>query len=108
MNRITDQTTYEEYLNGVAATVSQLAADYYLKKLQENNNFRPESVRREDLLKSIQLYKDFPEIEVAVFALTDSKIPDFNLYYKTKNNFMVDNNTKDLDNFTEQQEVINE
>ncbi|MCH5292682.1 MAG: hypothetical protein J1E07_02985 [Treponema sp.] len=85
LNRVTDSDDLRSYMEQAAKTVSQLAADYYLKKASENQDFRPESVRRDDLLRVIRMYEDFPELELTVFALTSSKLPDFELYrrYRT-------------------------
>ena len=81
-NKVTDNDDLSAYLEKSGDVLAQLAADYYLKKARENENFRPESVRRDDLLKAIQFYKDCPEIELSIFALLESKIPDYTLYKK--------------------------
>ncbi|MBP5520688.1 MAG: hypothetical protein J6X84_08945 [Treponema sp.] len=81
-NKITDDKDLAEYLEGAAATLAQNAAAYFLGKAGENALFRPEAVRRDEILRGIQIYKDFPEIDVTIFALTDSKLPDFNMYKK--------------------------
>ena len=84
LNKITDDTDLHSYLENAADGIAQLAADYYLKKAAENPDFRPESVRREDLLRNIKIYEDYPELDLSVFALTDSKIPDYTLYKKVR------------------------
>jgi hypothetical protein len=84
LNKITDSADLTNYLENAADGIAQLAADYYLKKASENPDFRPESVRREDLLRNIKIYEDYPEIDLSVFALTDSKIPDYTLYRKVR------------------------
>ncbi|MBR1638701.1 MAG: hypothetical protein IJ688_04885 [Treponema sp.] len=84
LNRITDSQDLQEYLERAADSLAQLSADYFLKKASENPDFRPESVRREDLLRNIRIYEEFPELELSVFALTDSKIPDYELYRKIR------------------------
>lgn len=88
LNKITDTEDLQVYLNGAADYIAQLAADYYLKKSQENQHFRPESVRRDDLLRSIQIYNEYPEIELSTFALVSSKIPDFALYRKFQSQYL--------------------
>jgi len=87
-NKITDQKDFEEYLNGAADTVAQLVTNYILDKQKENPAFRPESIRRDDLFRAVQIYKDFPEIELSVFAITKSIIPDFKLYSQLQNQFV--------------------
>ena len=47
--------------------------------------FKAESLRRDEILRGIQIYKDFPEIDVSVFAITSSKLPDYNMYKKISN-----------------------
>ena len=88
LNKITCSDDLQDYLNGAADSIAQLAADYYLKKSQENQYFRPESVRRDDLLRSIQIYNEYPEVELSTFALVSSKIPDFTLYRKTQSQYL--------------------
>ena len=36
-------------------------------------------------MRGIQIYKDFPEIDVSVFSIQSSKLPDFNMYKKMTN-----------------------
>lgn len=81
-NKISNTDDLNTYLTNAADTIAQLAAEYMLKKAQESNNFRPESVRRDDLLRNIMIYKEFPEIDLTVFAVTKSKLPDYNMYSK--------------------------
>jgi len=87
-NKISSNDDLSEYLNKAADTIAQLAADYYLKKAAESSSFRPESVRREDLLRNIKLYEDCPEVDLTIFALSQSKIPDFNLYKRLQSNYL--------------------
>jgi len=82
LNKITDNEDYKEYLQGAASALAQLAADYILKRAAENPSFRPESLRREEILKGIRIYKEFPEIDVSNFALTQVKLPDYSMYKK--------------------------
>lgn len=55
--------------------------------MQENPKFRLESVRRDDLLKSIQIYKENKFVDLLNFSLVSSKVPDFELYDKLKSSF---------------------
>ena len=50
-----------------------------------DSSFNPQSVKRDELIAAIASYKDFPEIDVTIFALTDFKLPNYNLYNKQKN-----------------------
>ena len=84
-NKISNNDDLQAYLSAAADSVAQLATDYYLKKVYKDPDFRPESVRREQITKNLSLYEDFPEVELSVFALTDSKYPDYNLYKKLQN-----------------------
>ncbi len=85
LNKITDDKDLAEYLEGAAATLAQKAANYILNRADGNPSFRPESLKREEILRGIQIYKDFPEIDVSVFAITSSKLPDYNMYKKISN-----------------------
>ena len=102
LNKITDSNDLQKYLEQAADTIAQLSADYYLKKASENAGFRPESVRREDILRNIRIYEDFPEIELSVFALTDSKIPDYELYRRVRTqmipSYQTNSNSSNLEN----------
>lgn len=84
-NKVTDDKDLSEYLEGAAATLAQKAANYILSRADGNPSFRPESLKREEILRGIQIYKDFPEIDVSVFAITSSKLPDYNMYKKISN-----------------------
>lgn len=81
-NKITDDKDLTAYLEGAAASLAQLSADYILRKASENPAFRPESLRREEILKGVRIYQEFPEIDVSVFTLTKSKLPDYVMYKK--------------------------
>ena len=62
-----------------------MAADYYLRRSMADSSFNPQSVKRDELISAIASYRDFPEIDVTIFALTDFKLPNYNLYNKQKN-----------------------
>ena len=74
-----------EYLEGAASTLAQKAANYILNRADGNPAFRAESLKREEILRGIQIYKDFPELDVSVFAIVTSKLPDYNMYKKISN-----------------------
>lgn len=84
-NKIYEQNDLTAYMNNAADTIAQLASEYLLKKAEENPSFRAESVRREDILRSIQIYNDYPELDITAFAITEAKIPDFKLYSRLQN-----------------------
>lgn len=84
-NKVTDDKDLTEYLEGAGSTLAQKAANYILSRADGNSSFRPESLKREEILRGIQIYKDFPEIDVSVFAITSSKLPDYNMYKKISN-----------------------
>ncbi len=75
-NKISNSEDLTAYLTNAADTVAQLAAEYMVKKSLENPAFMPESVRRDELLRSIKIYQEFPEIDLTVFAVTKSKLPN--------------------------------
>ena len=84
-NKITDDADLTVYLEGAAGTLAQHAANYILNRAETNSSFRVESLRREEILRGIQIYKDFPEIDVSVFSIQTSKLPDYNMYKKILN-----------------------
>ena len=85
LNKITDDSDLAAYLEGAAGTLAQHAANFILTKAQDNPDFRAESLRREEILRGIQIYKDFPEIDVSVFSIQTSKLPDYKMYKKIQN-----------------------
>ena len=85
LNKITDDSDLTVYLEGAAGTLAQHAANFILSKAQDNPDFRAESLRREEILRGIQIYKDFPEIDVSVFSIQNSKLPDYKMYKKIQN-----------------------
>lgn len=85
LNKITDDSDLQTYLEGAAGTLAQHAAAYILNRAENNSAFRTEALRREELLRGIQIYKDFPELDVSVFSIQKSKLPDYNMYNKITN-----------------------
>ena len=85
LNKITDDSDLTAYLEGAAGTLAQHAANFILSKADGNPDFRAESLRREEILRGIQIYKDFPEIDVSVFSIQTSKLPDYKMYKKIQN-----------------------
>lgn len=76
------------YFNGAADTIAQLATSYILEKCRENPDFQPESIRRDDLFRALKIYNEFPKIDLVVFAITESKIPDYKLYGQLQHQFI--------------------
>lgn len=86
-NQVTDNESLKTYLDCAGKTVAQLAANYLLEKAESTQDFRIESLRKDELLRNIKLYKDFPSVEIFSIAVESSKIPDYSLYEKMKNNY---------------------
>ena len=84
-NKISDNEDLPVYLEGAASTLAQHAASYILNRAENNSAFRVESLRREEILRGIQIYKDFPELDVTIFSIENSKLPDYNMYKKISN-----------------------
>lgn len=87
-NKIYENDDLQNYLQGAVDTIAQLATDFYLNKAKENPDYILESLRRDDVLRAIQIYKEYPDVELMTFAMTSSKIPDYKLYTKLQNQFM--------------------
>lgn len=79
-NKISSNEDLIAYMNGACDSIAQLATDYYLSKSRENPDFNLEKIRRDDVIRAVQTYKEYPEIELSTFALVESKVPDYNLY----------------------------
>ena len=84
-NKVTDDSDLTAYLEGAAGTLAQHAAAYILNRADGNTAFKTESLRREEILRGIQIYKEFPELDVTVFSIMTSKLPDYNMYKKITN-----------------------
>ena len=84
-NKISDDKDLNAYLEAAATTLAQHAAAYILNRAEANSSFRAEALKREEILRGIQIYKDFPELDVTVFAIQSSKLPDYKMYNKISN-----------------------
>lgn len=91
INQVTNQDDLTAYFDAAASTIAQLATNYLLSKAEENPKFRPESMRKDELLRNIQVYKEFPEIELFALSLNNSKLPDYTLYNKLQDNYFLQN-----------------
>lgn len=86
-NKVTDQESLTKFFDSAADYISQLAGNYFVKKHEENPSFHPENIRREDLIRAIQSYKEYPELEIITLALTSYEMPDLSLYNQIRNHF---------------------
>ena len=89
-NVISTDEDLKTYMNNIADYVCQLAANYYITKAQSDPNFKPESVKRSDLVRAIAINEEYPDIDIAVLALSDYKIPNYSLYTKFQNMIITD------------------
>lgn len=87
-NYISNQEDFETYMSNAADYLCQSATTYYLKRVQTDPNFKPENIKRDDIIKVINSYKEFPDIDVVLISLVDYKLPNYALYNKLiTNNF---------------------
>ncbi len=85
LNKITDDTDLTAYLEGAAGTMAQHAANYILNRAETNSAFKTEALNRDEILRGIHIYKEFPELDVSVFSIQSSKLPDYKMYEKISN-----------------------
>ena len=85
LNKISDDSDLIEYMDAAAGSLAQHAANFILTKADNNPDFKPESLKREEILRGIQIYKDFPELDVSVFSIQTSRLPDYKMYKKIQN-----------------------
>ncbi len=85
LNKITDDSDLAAYLEGAAGTMAQYAASYILNRAESSSNFKTESLSRDEILRGIRIYKEFPELDVSVFSIQSSKLPDYKMYEKIAN-----------------------
>ena len=70
-NKISNQEDFDSYLDGVASYLAQRAGDYLISKFNQNPYFSPQSVTISELVSSLAFYKDYPDFDINVLALTD-------------------------------------
>ena len=70
-NKISNQEDFQSYLDGVASYLAQRAADYLISKFQQTPYFSPQSITISELVSSIAFYKDYPDFDINVLAITD-------------------------------------
>lgn len=69
-NTISNQEDLTNYVDGICAYIAQRCSEYYLLKFQQDSMFIPESVTISELTNFITLYKEYPDFEVDLIALT--------------------------------------
>ena len=87
-NKVKTQEDLNNYLSVSGDVIAQLTTDYLLKKLEENPGFSVESIRRDDLTKALRIYQECPEVQLSLFSITSSKVPDYDLYKKVRNQIL--------------------
>lgn len=107
MNQVTDTESLNTYLDCAAKTLAQLSTNYLLEKAKNNPDFRIEALRKDEVLRNVQIYKEFPLVEVYSLSIDKSKIPDYVLYEKLQNNHSL-NQININTNKTEQDEKNDE
>lgn len=80
-NKISNQEDFEQFLDSTAAYLAQRAADYYLSKFAQKQTFSPESVTITELTNALAFYKEYPDFDINVLALTDYKLPFIDYSY---------------------------
>lgn len=100
LNQIVDENDLEKYFENSADLIAQKAANYLLSKAEDNPKFRAESLKKDELIRNIQLYNDIPEIELFMISVNNSQIPDYTLYNKLQNNYIFsqNNNEQEVEN----------
>lgn len=82
-NIITNNEDLQKYLDIAATSICQNATAYYLSKAAKDPFFNPHSIKREELVKAINPYKDFPDLDLTIITLSDFKMPGFNRFRNT-------------------------
>lgn len=70
-NKISNQEDFESYLEGVASYLAQRSADLLISKFQTIPYFSPQSLTISELVSSLAFYKDYPDFDINVLAITD-------------------------------------
>lgn len=92
-NKVKTQDDLKDYMNTAGDIIAQLTTDYILKKIEANPRFSVESIRRDELTKTMRIYQECPEVQLSLFAVKSSKIPDYDLYNKVRTNFFTNDYT---------------
>lgn len=90
-NKVKTQDDLDSFIKIAGDTVCQLATNYILKKIEENPKFNVESIRRDELTKALKLYQECPEVQLSLFAVTNVKIPDYELFNSVRNQVLNNN-----------------
>lgn len=70
-NKISNQEDFESYLEGVASYLAQRSADLLISKFQTIPYFSPQSLTISEIVSSLAFYKDYPDFDINVLAITD-------------------------------------
>lgn len=71
---ISSDEDLSKFLENCSEYICQQATSYFIQKYQENNLFNPHTIQREELIRTIKIYNDYPELDLTVIALNDYKI----------------------------------
>ena len=69
-NRISNQEDFESYLEGVASYLAQRASDLLISRFIQTPYFSPQSLTISELVSSIAFYKEYPDFDINVLAIT--------------------------------------
>lgn len=89
-NTVTDQASLENYMKVLSESIAQETAGFYLKNLEDNAAFIPETVSIVDLYKKCRFNEKYPDIQIDAIALKESRIPDYELYKIIRSTFISD------------------
>ena len=84
-NLISDQESFDKYMEINLQAVAQETAAYYLSRASEDPLFLPESITIVDIYKKCRFNEKYPDFQIDVIALKNSKIPDYELYRNIRN-----------------------
>ena len=84
-NLISDQESFDKYMEINLQAVAQETAAYYLSRASEDPLFMPESITIVDIYKKCRFNEKYPDFQIDVIALKNSKIPDYELYRNVRN-----------------------
>lgn len=84
-NLISDQESFDKYMEINLQAVAQETAAYYLSRASEDPLFMPESITIVDIYKKCRFNEKYPDFQIDVIALKNSKIPDYELYRNIRN-----------------------
>lgn len=101
LNQVTDNDSLKEYLDCAGKTIAQFSTSYILEKAKSNSEFTVETLKKDEILKNIKIYNDFPSVEVYSLSIEKSKLPNYKLYDYLQENYpkiINQNNIKESEN----------